>query len=637
MKFPKKFQAILEKLGFVDKAKNKELSKEDWKQIEESFKETYSQDFYEAMNEDKEQAKKAKQYDAALAMLETPASENSNSEDAPKAQAPDLSTAIQSLNDKATTLAAENATLKAQNETLAAQAAPDAPETVTANLNISGGRHTATHLFGYEHDMYAMSHRWNQITANTSVNLPEASRSDSAAFFGAYEKYKEQFAARMNQLHAEGSLNLEALSQIDYSQLKDAGLGEQFVIRRMDALIARIMKLPSVEHIFPTRYGVQDKELLTNAFFGEFSQAYQKGEVFKGSYKLQPEMAHVDDAMIKVLFESMKWIERQYIGYLNTSGSDPIKWNMIEWLLLNIATVATNEKNGRSLLGHRVEPEEGVPGHYLHASTGVLHRLISYVEDFKVLPFEEGLYQNYDATTILEAVESFVRKAQEYYTSFVGKALYLNINYRQDYAAAYRKKYGVQMDFTSTKTEIQDVDDLEIIWVPNMGKVKFLWLTDKGNMQGLELLPGEMHKTGVETRMETVLVWSVWKEGKGASFAGQKFDTKEELLANDFENQAILCSNPVLPLEADATTFDASFGLVFETAENTKATALTDIAVKSGVVIKLQCGSITNATTIAKTGKFSELSSAWNPSKVGNWIKLYYKPKAKKFVEVARG
>ncbi len=638
MKFKQMFQAILDKLGFVDKAKNKQLTIEEWKQIEDSFKETHGVDLFEAMNKESENAQKAAQYDAALQALGT-VTENSNENGAggnDTAKPENLAGVIQDFSMRNETLAAENAQLKAENEKLANMKANDGGKEVPVNLNISGGQHTATHLFGVEHETLAMTHRWNQITAGRAANLGTPSAAETQAFFAAFTDFKESFANRIDELHKNGQLSAQALSQIDYSQLKDAGLGEQFLVRRTDALIARIINLPSVDGIFPMRYGIQDGELMTNAFFGEFSQAWQEGEVFKGSYELQPEKARVDDAMIKVRFKSMKWIERQYIGYLNTSGSDPIKWTMIEWLLLNIATKANSERNSRRVIGDRVEPKEGVAGHYLHASVGAVPRIISYVDKLKVLPFSSDLYQNYDETTILEAVEAFIDEAQEYCSSFVGKALYLNINYRKAYATAYRKKYAVQIDFASTTSKVQDVDDLEIIWVPNMNKIKFMWLTDKGNVQGLGLLPGEMHKTSIETRLENVLAWSVWKEGTAASFAGKKFETLAELEANDFENQAIFCANPVLPIPADATEFDASFGLVFKTGENTQATTLENITVKPGIVVKIVCGSTTNKTKIAKSGKFSDVT-AWNPTKVGDWIKVYYDSKTKKFVEVARG
>ena len=64
---------------------------------------------------------------------------------------------------------------------------------------------------------------------------------------------------------------------------------------------------------------------------------------------LQPEIGHVDDLMIKIQFTSMKEIERLYIGYLNTSGSDPIKWSMIEFTVMGLMKQAlTSTTSARS-------------------------------------------------------------------------------------------------------------------------------------------------------------------------------------------------------------------------------------------------------------------------------------------------
>ena len=47
-----------------------------------------------------------------------------------------------------------------------------------------------------------------------------------------------------------------------------------------------------VTQYFPVRYGIQDHDLIFNAFFEEVSQAYQEGEIYKGGAKLEPEMGH---------------------------------------------------------------------------------------------------------------------------------------------------------------------------------------------------------------------------------------------------------------------------------------------------------------------------------------------------------
>jgi len=97
---------------------------------------------------------------------------------------------------------------------------------------------------------------------------------------------------------------------------------------------------------------------------------------------------------------------------------------------------------------------------------------------------------------------------------------------------------------------------------------------------------------------------------------------------------------PAKTLDVNATTIalDKSSGILFVTAENSQGTALTDITgAKEGVVYRIECGSTTNATTIAKSGKFAEIQSAWNPSKVGEFIKVYYRKDEDKFYEVSRG
>ena len=72
----KKFQKILESLGFVDKAKKNELTQEDWVKIAEAYKTAHGADFYEDMRTAetdaktaKENAEKAASHDAALALL----------------------------------------------------------------------------------------------------------------------------------------------------------------------------------------------------------------------------------------------------------------------------------------------------------------------------------------------------------------------------------------------------------------------------------------------------------------------------------------------------------------------------------------------------------------------------------------
>lgn len=167
---------------------------------------------------------------------------------------------------------------------------------------------------------------------------------------------------RINDLRSRNSLNPKAIREDFALNVNSDGLGNQYLTRRTDEIIVRLLSVKNVYDIFPRRYGIQDREVMYNAFMGEFSQAYQKGGIWKGNIDLKPEIAYVDDAMFKTLFDSMKDLERKYIGYLNKDGSDPIKWTMIEWAMLQISTKLIEEQNRRKILGIYVNPETGKVG-----------------------------------------------------------------------------------------------------------------------------------------------------------------------------------------------------------------------------------------------------------------------------------
>ena len=131
-------------------------------------------------------------------------------------------------------------------------------------------------------------------------------------------------------------------------------------------------------------------------------------------------------------------------------------------------------------------------------------------------------------------------------------------------------------------------------------------------------------------------VTSYAKEGVFA-FAGRKYDTQAALQAAKGKFTQIFVNKPVSELADGATTADASVNTMFVTDSNTGATAFTDFEnAVQGKLYKIECGDTNNATTIAKAGKFSEITSAFNPSAVGDYLKVIYDPVAGKFLEYAR-
>lgn len=614
-----KITKVLAFLGFETKAKNKELTREDWDRIASSYKEQFGSDFYEDMQAAQTQAeeaaataRRAQAHDAAFALLsEVPGA---------------------TIEEKVKTIVDENTMLKADTER-------DDPAEIKLEIKPGtfGSAHSVTHIFGIEKAYYDRSKRYNQIPVNGRLLDEAPTPDDSAVFERDFLSFSKIVADRYNELTRSGKI-VNGKLDVDYSQLTHAGLGDQYMIRRVDAIIARIVAIPDVTGFFPRRSGIQDRELITNAIFGEFSAAYQEGEVFKGSFKLQPEIGYVDDSMMKTKIGSFKWIERTFLGYWNTNGSDPFKMNQIEWLYSNIAVALKNEQNMRNILGYYIKPKAGEPGSYLNAGNGVVHTLIRYTEELKLLPISNKELADYNATNMIDVVEEYLRVLSEIMPTLNGYELLLNANHKAMFTASYRKKYGKDLDFTGNTISVPDYSQVNIRFVPNLLNLKLMLLQEPGNLQLLEFISGEMYKVYFERRFEELLAMSTWKEGCSASHAGIQFPSLEELKANNYQYQQIFMNKPAVYLEDKATGIDLSKSIWFVTSDNTAATALDGaklVKYTPGLVFKIECGGTTNATKITNGGKFG-LTADWTPAKVGDWIKLVYDENSKKFIEVAR-
>lgn len=671
-KFLKNLSAVLSSLGWVKKAKDGDLTDEDWNKIASTYKEKFNSDFYNDQKEYESAMEKAQVHDSIKKLLDeanikTEDGANGDGEggengasgegaDAGEggeggegteagAQEPNLVAAVAALiSQNKQTVAALRAVTERQED--------DDPPTaeVVFNATGSGLQHSDTHLFGIENQIYNRERRWNQLFVNPGAihNMEEAGKPVQDAFFGDFTQFATQVARGVNALHKSGMLNKDTLrssANPDLTALTNAGLGDQFVQFRVRELVARVLELPDPFSIFPMRSGVQDRDLMTNAFVGELTQAWQDSETsLKGSSSLEPEMGYVDDAMILSKFGSFKDMERKYIAYLNTNGSDPVKWGMIEYFMLLYMMQARKEQFQRVVRGIYLKPVSGTAGHYLNASTGVVNRMFLYHIEKKLRGLEDATLATYDntGTVMIDAVIEFGDWLKDNLDPLgveveQNVAVYLNRNHRQWFKKGYRSKYNLHGDFDGIEdTKIPDTD-IEIVWVPNMGQMKVMWATMKGNMQCLENIPGEMFNFYMERRLNNVYVQSTWKEGTAAGFSGKKAASKTALDARDWDDQAIWFPKPYADLAADATTADAANGFWFKTVSNTGATAITTINnKKAGQLYIIETGNTTNATTIAKTGDFSEITATWTPTAVGDLLAVVWDAGAGKFKEVCR-
>lgn len=623
-KFTQRLKAIAEKLGLAPKLTSRQMSAEDQKALCDAYNSEHGENAFVNDFAEFKAEKDALARNAELEAIFASISDSLGVETSADNSGEELVNAVKDLTAKVDRLG--KATMG------------DVPQdTVTVTLSPSG-HHTPEFAFGIQHELFSANRRYNRITMTGKIE-GSPSRSDEAQLFADTGKYVQSLHARFLEHRNAGTLASLGKKSLDITAaLNDSEIGTRQFNLRQDALIARLITLPSLAGVFPTISNIQSGDLLNNVIIGETSQAYQAGRIFKGQFQILPEKGYVHKAMSKVLFEDMSDLETSYLNYLNREGSDPVKWTLIEWLILQLAKQIANERNRRGVLGHYVAPVIGEANPTLFAAYGVVHRLFGYYDDHKLLPFLEPALGSYNKDSIGDVVETFCETLSSKVESLDGMVLYLNRKHHPWYKSWYESRYGQNNDYTGVDSSKVHNYELPIKWVPNMGNLCLMFATFEGNINLLQNVPGEEFNVYFQRDLEEVIAASYWKEGAAASFVGPQYDSRAALIKGDFQNQAIFMNWPAVDVAANATTIDAKSGLIFRTGKNTQATALTDITnLKEGTVIRIEIGSASNATTIAKSGKFDQISSAWNPSVVGEYIKLYYNPAKGKFYEVARG
>jgi hypothetical protein len=633
MNFREKLRKVLQLLDLSQKAADKQLASEDIAAIATRYQKEFQATLREDMDADSRQPMSQEEMNQLQALLAgiVPSTEKTegtaNSEESPVTQSEATPEGILEL---AKNVAKQNGELQKLVKTMTEQTAEDtaaAVVTTPTTMRINGPGTTAKYLFGIETPMFDMSKRWNKIAENPNYSSTDI---EEKAFFQEVSVFSKSLAKRYEYLNKNHLLDPVKLAagefSTDFAGVGDAKVGDQYVIRRQDALIAHVLKARDLTQFFPIRYGIQDHDLVFNTFFDEVSQGWQEGEVWKGGMKLENEMGHVDDAMIKMKFGPMKKLERMYIGYLNKEGSDPIKWSLIEYCIVNTLETAQVEQNKRRIRGIYATPEKGVPSHFLNASTGLIYTLIRYYHENKILLHDDVTYRSYTKENMVDAVKEFVADIIEKCTEDMDldqHVIYLNNLHQTWWKEGCRARYGKDLDFTGPDSYLNVVPDttLHIKWLPYLGQSCLMFLDIPGNIQFLEYIPGEMMAFKAKDDMEMVKCWSTWKEGTAAAFLGRRFKTHEELVENNYEWQQIFMNKPSVDVAVDATVIDAKKGFWQVTSENTKATAITDIKnAKAGIGYLIECGSKTNASTISKSGKFADITANYTPTKEGDYI-----------------
>lgn len=636
-KFLTNLLAVVASAGLKDKFDRKELTKEDQAALIEAYNKAHGAGAFanDFANYQTEQSAQSEAFTKTLAELAGITGVEAGTEGTPDG----LAQILASVKELKGEVATANATIKK----LSKQGAEVKPVATVAATPSATGMHTKEYAFGIQNPFFAASRRYNSILINGRID-GNPTDNDRKVLETDAISYAEKLSERYGELRASGRLNLLKQAKVDISQLSsDTEIGtRQFTIRQ-DMVIARIVSYPSLAGLFNTVSNVQSGQVITNVLFDEVSQAYQSGEVYKGNVDFQPEKAIVDKVMSKVRFEDMSALETAYLNYLNREGSDPVKWTLLEWLILSLAEKINSERVERSIRGCYVKPVKGESGPAILGSTGVIYRILSLYDSNKALPFDDEELADYDASNIGDVFQFFAKKISiRRPNDFKRFVIYANAAHQPMYMEWYSNKYGKNTDYTGTKDVVPNYN-MAIRWVPAMGDLKLIFATIPGNIELLQNVPGEEYKTMFERHLEEVVAYSYWMEGSSVGFAGRHFKSKADLKANKAREQYLFFNLPSITAAADATTVDTEgaeledLGFLIRTSANSKATVLTDIVnAKVGVVYRIECGDLTNATKIEKSGKFSEVE-AWTPAAVGDYIYVHYDATKGKFFEVSRG
>ena len=450
------------------------------------------------------------------------------------------------------------------------------------------------------------------------------------------------------------SVMVAAASSVDYSTLQD-DLGAFYRTPWRERIQSFLVKLPTIETIFPLESGYQDLATLVNIWLGEFSQADNTigsnfDNVTKGNYDFGTETLRMFSVMFAHKFQNLAQLEKTWIGSLNREGSDPLKWSFIEYLLAETAKKLHNEREMRRVNGVRKNPNPNQPGRAMEAADG-FYEFIRKKVDGHIDNTPDG------GTTgkVVYQIKPFA--LPRITTANIGEVLYLGTSMIPDHIRStgnvvcyipaplvpwYHKynevKYGLNQDYKANIMHVKEYPNVRLVPVPNADNHhRIVWTLD-GNIKCYEQKAGEMLDFRIEQQDWSLKVWANWKESIWAESVGYKYTNPAEM---DGSRQLIWCNDYDRPddffVEGQP---DANPSAVLHnsivTGYNKQVKEIDDIeGAKVGEVVNIKCGPDgDNGVTIKKKGKFDLISEEWTP-KTGDVISLMKRADGK-FIEIGR-
>ena len=321
----KKILAILQALGFDTKDKTQKLTKAESDKIDAKCQEDLQLTLTEVLEKIKAEEQSSTVDTSLLEQIgavfssENVVENNNDDDDDDDEDDKGGNVTAENLTPEAVMaqingLVATNKTLKTKLEKIEKEMDKKDPVATlkgdTKKILLCGPGTNKTHLFGIQDALFELKKPWNAMAVTgkpTDTNDPAYKE----ALYAEFAAYSRSLQERVDFLHNNKQMQAMLSGNLDYTDL-ESEFGAVYRVRRQDAIITHVKKLRSIAGMFPVRYGVQDKQDMVQAFQGKsFTQAYQAGRVFAGSFAFQPQSASVKKVMFKYQFTDLKDLENE--------------------------------------------------------------------------------------------------------------------------------------------------------------------------------------------------------------------------------------------------------------------------------------------------------------------------------------
>lgn len=200
MTFFEKLRSVFAKQGFVDKAKSNSMTAADWAAIREAYQTEYGVELsadQAAYNNEQQQAQQAQQRAdqleqenaAALTLINQALSED---EGASEPVSQEGHAEERNLQDQSLLQGVQ--TMVTAFQKMSKGMIPDrTPSVGGVTLSANGPGHTDQYFCGIEHDLFSMSHRYNQVARNPAyaMKVLPVEKTDGPKFHAALSEYSD--------------------------------------------------------------------------------------------------------------------------------------------------------------------------------------------------------------------------------------------------------------------------------------------------------------------------------------------------------------------------------------------------------------------------------------------------------------